>query len=72
MPWERGWGGEGEGEERGMKEERSRGERDGTIICRNDCRKILVCVLIIANLQTCLVTTHKQNSMLIIISKFVF
>ena len=56
---------EGGGEKRG-------GERDGAIICRNDCRKTFVCVLIIANLQTCLATTHKQNSMLIIMLKFAF
>ena len=64
MPRERGWGGEGEGS-RGERKGRG-GERDGAIICRNDCREILVCVLIIANLQTCLVATHKQNSMLIL------
>ena len=55
------WEGEGSRGERG-------GEGEGTITCRNDCRKtfVCVCVLIITNLQTCLVTTHPQNSMLII------
>ena len=62
-----GWKGRGaEGKGRGGERKGRGEERDGAIICRNDCREILVCVLIIANLQTCLVATHQQNSMLIL------
>ena len=65
----RGRGGGRERDGRGGEQRGKEGEgkgRDGAIICRNDCREILVCVLIIANLQTCLVATHQQNSMLIL------
>ena len=47
----RGEGGKRRGGEREREREKGRGgERDGPIICRNNCRKTFVCVLIIANL----------------------